>query len=233
MQTFNTVRKISLILITGLFLLGTSLSKASTSIGSMKDSIKLVPTLGYNYMTIEGADVIVGSGADSYSTEFKAKGGSSAAVLAQMPLGDGHWAFESGLEYMEAVTKATIDFGFLSMEVGQYKMTNLAVPLRAKYLFNPANANDSRFFLKAGVTPTYLMSFKGEDITGQTSNDKSSLNEFGALAQMAVGGDWASGFYKGRISADLAYNYGLTKVFKQGNGRAAGYQLQLGYIIDL
>lgn len=224
-----TVSKKTLFVLATLISLTPWVSEASTSVGSMKDSIKLVPTLGYNYMTIEGASANVGGA----SLEYKAKGGSSAAILAQMPVGDGHFQFESGLEYMESVSKASVDFGFLSMEVAQFKMTHLAIPLRAKYLFNPANGNDSRFFMKAGVTPTYLMSFKSSDIGGASSADKSSFNDVGALAQVGIGGDWATSFYKGRITMDLAYNYGLTKVFKEGNGRTAGYQLQAGYIIDL
>lgn len=181
--------------------------------------MKIVPSLGYSYFNITG-----GAG------DYKSKSGSSAAILAQMPMG-ANLEIESGLEYLETGAKQTLDFGFLSLDTAKLEVKQLAIPIRAKYNFNP-DAPGTRYFAKAGLTPTYLLSAKVEGL-GESTDVKSSMNDIGFLSQAGVGADWGLEAIAGRISFDFTYSYGLTKVFKDEDGRSTGFQLQLGYVYAL
>jgi hypothetical protein len=191
---------------------------ANESVASSHDDrLKVVPTLGYTYFNIQGGN-----------QDYKSKGGTSVAVLAQMPLGDG-LEVESGLDYMETGAKISYsDFWFFDQT---YTINQIAIPIRAKYIFNP-QAQGTHYYGKAGLTPTFVVSAKSDGPAG-SSDFKSSLNTFGALTQAGIGADWGLDSVTGRISLDLTYSYGLTKVFKDYDGRSTGYQLQAGYAIAL
>ncbi len=185
------------------------------------EQLKIVPSLGYSYFNIQGADA-----------DYKSKGGNSAAVLVQMPMAGGQVELESGLEYLETGAKQTVDFAGLSFEVSSLEFKQIAIPLRAKYIFNPASEG-THWFGKAGVTPTYVVGAKSSDIFGASSDIKSEMTELGVLTQAGIGADWGIEAVAGRVSLDLTYNYGLTKVFKNADGRATGYIVQAGYAISL
>lgn len=182
-------------------------------------AIKIVPSLGYSYFNISGS-----------SFDFKSKSGNSVAVLAQMPMG-ANLEIESGLEYIETGAKKTFDIGFLSVDTAKFDVKQLAIPIRAKYNFNP-DSTGTHYFAKAGLTPTYLLSAKLE-VPGETSDVKSSMNDIGFLSQAGLGADWGLESIAGRVSFDFTYSYGLTKVFKDEDGRSTGFQLQLGYVYAL
>ncbi len=182
--------------------------------------LKIVPSLGYTYFNIQGSPA-----------DFKSKGGSSAAVLVQMPMMEGQMELESGVEYLETGARRSVDFGVLSFTTSETTVGQLAVPLRAKYIINPT-AQGTRWYGKAGLTPTFLMSAKTNDL-GVTVDEKSNMNGIGVFTQAGFGADWAHDLIPGRVSMDFTYSYGLTKVFKNEDGRAAGFQLQAGYVISL
>lgn len=184
------------------------------------DQLKIVPSLGYSYFNIQGS-----------SSDFKSKGGTSAGVLAQMPIMNGQVELESGLEYLETGAKQTIDFGFFSMDAMTIDIKQIAIPIRAKYIFNPT-AVGTRWYGKAGLTPTYVVGAKAE-VPGASTDIKSDLTEVGVLTQAGVGADWNLEAMMGRVSLDLTYNYGLTKVFKNADGRATGFIVQAGYAFAL
>ncbi len=184
------------------------------------DELKLVPSLGYSYFNIQGA-----------TADYKAKGGNSAGILVQMPMTDSAIELESGLEYLETGAKQTFDFGFLSIDAATLSIGQLAVPLRAKYIFNPTGAG-THWYGRAGLTPTYVMSAKS-DVMGQSADVKSDVNSFGVLTQAGIGAEWSNDMIPGRITMDLTYSYGLTKVFKIADGKASGFQLQAGYSFHL
>lgn len=186
---------------------------------SNSERLKIVPSLGYSYFNISGS-----------SSDFKSKSGSSAAVLVQMPM-TSNLEVESGLEYLETGAKQSLDFGFLSLDTAQLEVKQLAVPVRAKYIFNPASQG-THYFGKAGLTPTYVIGAKMNAL-GQSSDVKSTLNDLGLLTQAGLGADWGLDSITGRISFDFTYSYGLTKVFKDADGRSTGFQLQLGYAFML
>ena len=195
---------------------------AASSESSMANSsnLKIVPTLGYSYFNIQGS-----------SSDYKSKGGNSVAVLAQMPMG-GSVELESGLEYLETGAKQSVDFGFLSLDTLTVTIKQLTVPLRAKYIFNPSSSG-TRWYGKGGVTPTFVMSASA-DVPGAGSTDiKSDLNTFGILAQAGLGADWGLESIGGRVNLDVTYSQGLTKVFKEDSGRAAGFQIAAGYAFSL
>ena len=184
------------------------------------DHLKIVPSLGYTYFNVQGSP-----------TDYKSKVGSSAAVLVQMPLMDGQMEIESGLEYMETGAKQTLfGSGFFTIDA-TLDIKQVAIPIRAKYIFNPATSG-THYYGKAGITPTYVTSAK-VDALGATGDVKSQLNDIGALTQAGLGADWGLDSITGRVSLDLTYSYGLTKVFKDSDGRATGYQLQAGYAFIL
>lgn len=192
-----------------------------TMSASNSDRLKLVPSLGYSYFNITGS-----------SSDFKSKSGSSAAVLVQMPMATS-LEFESGLEYLETGAKLSADAGDgWSYELAKITVQQLAIPLRAKYNFNPESTG-TRYFGKAGLTPTYLMSAKSETFLVGSENIKSSMNDIGVLTQAGLGADWGVDAITGRVSFDLTYSYGLTKVFKDSDGRSTGFQLNLGYVFLL
>lgn len=191
----------------------------STGLAAQSDRMKIVPSLGYSYFNITGS-----------SSDFKSKSGNSAAVLVQLPVGSA-LEVESGLEYLETGAKQSIDFGFLSLDTAKLDVKQLAIPIRAKYTFNP-DSNGTRYFGKAGLTPTYLMSAKLDGL-GQSTDVKSSINDLGLLGQAGLGADWGLDAIAGRVTFDFTYSYGLTKVFKDDDGRSSGFQLQLGYAFML
>jgi Outer membrane protein beta-barrel domain len=190
-------------------------SAAESFSGAQNNKMKIVPSLGYSYFNITGGTV-----------DYKSKSGSSAAVLVQMPM-NSDFEIESGLEYLETGAKQTLDFGFLSLDTAKLDVKQLAIPIRAKYNFNPASTG-TRYFAKAGVTPTYLLSAKVEGL-GESTDVKSSMNDIGFLGQAGLGADWGLDAITGRITFDFTYSYGLTKAFKDVDGRSSGFQLQLGY----
>ncbi len=198
-----------------------ALAEANESVSSPRaEQWKIVPTLGYSYFNIQGA-----------SAAYKSKSGSSAAVLAQMPMMGGQIELESGLEYLETGAKQTLDFGFFSIDAMTIDIKQIAVPLRAKYIFNPETTS-TRWYGKAGLTPTYVVGAKAE-VPGASSDIKSDLNDIGVLTQVGLGADWGIDAVTGRVSLDLTYSYGLTKVFKNSDGRATGFQVQAGYAFAL
>lgn len=183
------------------------------------DKLKLVPSLGFTYYNIQGSN-----------SDFKAKGGSSAAVLVQMPI-DNDFVFETGLEYFEAQAKLSETFGMFEMEYATLKINYLAIPLRAIYNFNQPSSEGTHWFGKAGLTPSYVMSAKLDSIVA-SGDVKSDLNTMTFLAHAGVGADWQVSM-GGRVSTDLTYNYGLNKYSKEDNGVIAGIQVQVGYSIEL
>ncbi len=195
-------------------------NEAETSSATL-NQLKIIPSVGYSYFNITGSD-------DNY----KSKSGGSAAALVQYPLMQS-LEIESGLEYLETGAKQTLDFGIFSLDTATLEMQQLTIPLRAKYTFNPQSEN-TQYYGKAGITPTYLMSAKMDSFTGSSADVKSTLNEWGLLTQAALGADWKLETVSGRVSFDLIYSYGLTKVFKDNsNGRLTGFQAQLGYVVSL
>lgn len=194
----------------------------SVSSPSRTEQLKIVPTLGYSYFNIQGS-----------STDYKSKAGNSLAVLAQMPIMGGQVELESGLEYLETGAKQTVDSGFfgLSIDTNTITIKQLAVPLRAKYVINPT-AEGTHWYGKAGLTPTFVMSAKSEDALGGSTDIKSDLNSIGLLTQAGFGADWGIAA-AGRVSLDFTYSYGLTKVSKNEDGRATGFQIQAGYAFNL
>jgi hypothetical protein len=192
---------------------------AEQSVMNTNEKLKLVPSLGYTYFNIQGGD-----------TAYESKGGSSAAVLIQMPM-NADLELESGLEYIETGAKQSVSFGIFSFDTSNITIKNLAIPLRAKYSFNTTQAEGTHWYGKAGLTPTYVMAAELESM-GTTQDIKSELNSFNILTQAGVGADWQVTM-GGRVNVDFSYNYGLNKVSKNDNGRAAGFQLQAGYSIEL
>lgn len=201
-------------------------SASQQSKASFGKDIKLAPTLGFNYLNISDAK------SEGNSIDYKSKGGNSIGVTAQLPLADQQLLVETGLEYMESSSKLSAEYGIFSLEYQTLKMSHLAIPLRAKYLFSDAASSDTRFYAKGGLMPTLLLSAKTKTLDGETDS-KSDMNSLGLYAQAGIGGDWATSFYNGRVSVDLMYNYGLTKVFKEEGGRSSGLSLIAGYIIEL
>lgn len=192
------------------------------SVVSTNQHIKLIPSLGYTYFNIQGADV-----------DFKAKSGNSAAVLVLYPLAQYGIELESGIEYLETNSKITQEVFFLSMDVASLNMSQIAVPLRARYTFNP-NSESTHYFIKGGLTPTLLVKAQMEEhITGSSQDVKSEMNSLGLYSQIAFGADWGHEILGGRVHFDISYNYGLTKLYKSENGKSAGFQLQAGYAINL
>lgn len=199
-----------------------AVAATNESIGSSHtEQLKIVPTLGYSYFNIQGS-----------AQDYKSKGGNSLAVLAQMPLMGGQMEVESGLEYLETGAKQTVDFGFFSLDAVTINIKQLAVPLRAKYVINPT-AEGTRWYGKAGLTPTFVMAAKADVAGGDSTDIKSELNSIGLLTQAGFGADWGVAAVAGRVSLDFTYSYGLTKVFKNEDGRATGFQIQAGYAFNL
>jgi hypothetical protein len=198
-----------------------SLAASNESVLKNNEQMKIVPTLGYTYFNIQGT-----------SADYKAKGGNSAAVLLQIPMMNGNLDIESGIEYLETNARLSAEFGFLSIDLATLAVKQIAVPIRAKYTFNP-EAQGTHWFGKGGLTPTYLMSAKQDDINGVSTDLKSEMTSIGLLTQAGVGADWGFGNAPGRMSVDVTYSYGLTKAFKSEGGRAAGFQVQAGYAINL
>lgn len=195
---------------------------AGESVAQINPQMKVIPSLGYTYFNIQGS-----------KDDYKSKSGNSAAVLVQMPLSDYGINFESGLEYLETGAKLTYDFGILSLDVASLKMAQLAIPLRASYTLNPSSTG-TQYYVKGGMTPTYLVQAKLEDnINGVSTDVKSEMNDLGLLAQIGFGADWGHEVLNGRVHLDLSYNYGLTKIFKSTDGKSAGFHLQAGYAIAL
>lgn len=202
-----------------LTLASTPLSAAeNTTTAKALSGVKIVPSLGYTYFNIQGTDL-----------DLKSKGGSSAAVLAQVKMMD-QLDLETGLQYIETGAKMSVDFGFLSFDTAQFEISNIAIPLLAKYSFNSPQAQEVGFYGKAGLIPMYAVQAKLKTLT-ETTDIKSDINAFTALTQVAVGGDWDS--MGGRINLDVSYNYGLTEFSKSLGGRTAGYQILAGYTIQL
>lgn len=188
----------------------------SRTSGSYTDNLKFVPSLGYSYFNITGAE-------DSYSS----KGGSSAALLVQKMFSP-TLSVESGLQYLEAGAKQTLDFGFFSLDALVVDIKMLTIPVRAQYLLNPTSTG-ARYFGKAGLAATYVLGAQVESM-GQTADIKEDLNALGAFAQVGLGADWEVAS-QSRVNLDVTYNYGLTKIFKNGNGKLAGLEVQAGYAI--
>lgn len=193
-------------------------AEGESRINTATNKIKIVPSLGYTYFNISGAN-----------SSYKATSGSLAGVLAQVPM-DKTLTLESGLEYVETGAKQSMSFGWLELDTAQIKVASLAIPLRAKYMFNAEEVESTRYYIKGGLTPLLMMSAKLE--TGAESTDiKSELNNFDILTQAGFGGEWLmSG---GHVNLDLSYNYGLTKVSKTEGGRNVGWVVQAGYAIDI
>lgn len=189
----------------------------SSNFSAHSERMKIVPSLGYSYFNITGS-----------SSDFKSKSGGSGAILVQMPM-SAELEIESGLEYLETGAKQTYDLGWgLSIDTAKLEVKQLTIPIRAKYNFNP-HSNGTRYFAKAGLTPTYLMSAKMETPGGSSESVKSAMKDLGFLGQAGFGADWGIDAITGRITFDFTYSYGLTKVFKDEDGRSSGFQLNLGY----
>lgn len=197
------------------------------SLGASKSEFSLKPSLGYTYFNIQGASTEVSGDADG-SLEYNYKGGNSAGVIAEYSISEA-FELEAGLEYVETGAKLAANFGILSLNFGELKVNSLFVPLRAKYNFNPSSTG-TRFSARAGLAPTFLLAAKSEYL-GESTNVKSSFNSFGLMSQVGLGFDWD--IVGGRLAADLNYNYGLTKTFKEGSGKTVGYQMSVGYIFSL
>jgi len=189
--------------------------------------IKIIPTLGYTNFKLSG---MRSEGSDTNSLSFKSKGGNSIGVLSQIPI-DEKLDFETGLEYFESGGSYTLDSGFFSLTLAELKLSYLAIPLRAKYMFNSPNTEGFRYYGKGGITATYLTQAKYETFLGTSQDVKSDMNSVDVLLNGGVGLDWqAAG---GRANFDFNYNYGTQKVSKSAGGKAEGFMLQLGYAIEI
>lgn len=183
---------------------------------SQNEGLKFVPTLGYSFFNITGTDV-----------DYKSKSGSSASMLVQKGYSP-NLTLESGLQYLEAGAKQSLDFGFFSLDTAVVDIKMLTIPVRAQYVFNPA-ASGARYYGKAGLAMTYIVSAKTK-VMGETQDIKSELNSLGAFAQAGLGADWEIASAS-RLNFDVTYNYGLTKLSKNEGGKLAGLELQAGYAI--
>ncbi len=227
MKTFLQGSKIKVLVLALCAGLAPQISQATGAVNeslsqSRADALKIVPTLGYSYFNIEGS-----------AMNLKSKSGNSAAVLVQMPMMGGQVELESGLQYLESGAKESFDLGSgFSLTTMEINIKQIAIPLNAKYIFNPASEG-THWFGKAGLTPTYLVGAKEDSTFGGSQDVKSEMNTIGLLTQAGVGADWGVEAIMGRVSLDLTYNYGLTKVFKNQDGHATGYQVQAGYAIAL
>lgn len=178
--------------------------------------IKFVPTLGYSYFNITGTDV-----------DYSSKGGNSAALLVQKMMNPAV-EVESGLQYLEAGAKQSLDFGFFSLDTAVVDIKMITIPVRAKYLFNPTSTG-AHYFAKAGLAATYIVGAKAT-VLGESQDIKSDLNSLGAFAQAGLGADWEVAS-NSRVNVDVTYNYGLTKLSKESGGKLAGLEIQAGYAI--
>lgn len=196
-------------------------------------ALTLKPSLGYTYFNIQGAAAgaqVEGEEGEVAGLDYKYKGGNSAGVIAQYALDDA-FEVELGLEYVETGAKVGLDLNdFISLTAAELTVGSLFVPIRAKYNFNP-KSDGTRFNVRAGLAPTYLLSAKSKESFGETRDIKSEMNSFGVMTQVGLGMDWQ--ILSGRLAADFNYNYGLTKIFKDTNGKSVGYQLALGYVLSL
>lgn len=183
---------------------------------SQNEGLKFVPTLGYSFFNITGSDV-----------DYKSKSGSSASMLVQKGFSP-NLSAESGLQYLEAGAKQSLDFGFFSLDTAVIDIKLITIPVRAQYVFNPT-ATGARYYGKAGIAATYVVGAKA-NIMGESQDIKSELNSVGAFAQAGLGADWEIASAS-RLNVDVTYNYGLTKVFKNTSGKLAGLELQAGYAI--
>ncbi len=188
----------------------------SREVVSPTENVKFIPTLGYSYFNITGSDV-----------DYSSKGGSSAGLLVQKAFSP-TLSVESGLQYLEAGAKQSLDFGFFSLDTVVVDIKMITIPVRAQYLFNPTSTG-ARYYGKAGVAATYVVGAEA-NVLGESQDIKSELNSFGAFAQAGLGADWEIAS-ESRLNVDVTYNYGLTKVFKNGGGKLAGLEVQAGYAI--
>ena len=199
---------------------------SSSTSASKFNSMKIVPSLGYTYFNIQGAAL-------DPSVTNSSKGGSSAGVLVQLPMMGKSLELETGLEYLETGAKQSADlFSIFSITLSETEINHIAIPVRAKYNFNPSSEG-TQWYGKAGLTPTFVMTAKNTSLGSEVIDIKSDVNPFGVLTQAGIVADWALGLAGGRVSVDFSYNYGLTKVFKDAGGTSTGYLLQAGYIFSL
>lgn len=198
------------------------------SLSATKSEFSLKPSLGYTYFNIQGASVSTLSEEGEQGLDYNYKGGNSAGVIGQYAIND-KFEIEAGLEYVETGAKIAVNYDFISINLGELKVNSLFVPVRAKYNFNPSSTG-TRFSARAGVSPTYLLSATTETL-GDSQNVKNDFNSFGLMSQVGLGFDWD--IVGGKLAADLNYNYGLTKTFKNSNGKTIGYQMSVGYIFNL
>jgi Outer membrane protein beta-barrel domain len=220
MKSFFTVemQKVkAVVLVSGLVIGLNAFAETSTYSGSASQ-YRIAPTLGYTYFNIQGDTV-----------DYSFKSGNSIGVVGQMTL-DQDSEIETGLEYMETGAKIAMDIGWFSLDVAELHINQLAIPFRYKYFLNAATENNFRYFFKGGLLATYVVKASLE-ATEEKQDVKSEINAFGGLANLGFGVD--KNFMGGKATLDLSYNYGVSKLMKNSNGRSVGYVLQASYAIAI
>lgn len=173
-----------------------------------QETYAIVPMVGTTAYSLEGAPI-----------ESTSKGGVSAGVAYQKTL-DNTWEAQIGLNYFET----SAQLGFLAPV--DIEVKNIGIPMKAKYYFNKQPTEVFSWYLTGALTPSFIMAATaaGEDI-------KSDVNSTALFGSAGVGTDITSD--AGRLSVDLTYNRGLSQLNKNTDGYFAGWQLGLGYSIQL
>lgn len=207
--------------------------KVSRNDSGVASQIELTPTIGLTNMKITGAKEV----------SAVHNSGMSIGALANYKVHN-HFAVESGLLYNQFGSKFA-DISMYDADVGVIKLKNfkinlnyISVPALAKYTVNPYS--DARFYLKAGLMPSYLVSHQAKataEIQGMSLDldiKDIDFKKFDAPVVIGLGSDISLGQgYALMLSA--TYLKGLfklsdsseTKIYSEGFVLATGLSIPL------
>lgn len=175
------------------------------------------PSLGVTAMQLQGGE---------FSGNTKSGISVGISYLDTTPVAD--LSYDVGLSYLPM--GAQIDAFFAKYEIN---LDYIALPLGLRYQLNHPQAEGMKWFLKAGVVPTALVSAK-EKLTvlgeSQENNIKDQLASTDVLLTAGVATSYSmSG---NQILVDLDYLQGTTKVSSE-LGRNQGLMAKVGVSFDM
>jgi hypothetical protein len=218
-------------------------SRTSTRVSAKtigRSGLTFVPVLGMSSSSVAFDGNGNGSSVSETGRGFAFTGG------AILEMGRGSFSYETGLLYLqETFTSKVVSSSADTLTETAFKngsLNFLGIPLLARMNFS--GASDTRYHIKAGVIPVYLVSsywdydsvvndqFGSWEYTG-SSSDSSSLNSFNVYAALAAGADLEIAGGKD-LRVETSYRRTILPISKSSGGTTAdSILLTLGMGFDI
>jgi hypothetical protein len=139
-----------------------------------------------------------------------------------------------GAQYLQAGFKQRIEFGIFTIDVAEVATDYLTVPLKSEFLLSHPSTVGLKYFLSAGLTPSYLLSAKFKDLLHEDADEKgirSEMNGLDVLVGLGFGGRYETAI--GDFDFGLEYHKGQMDLIKDQRSRNEGFIAKAGYNIAI